>query len=143
MNLNVNATFVLTREIGRRAMIPRRSGKILNIASVAGLRGNSGALALRTIAYSTSKAAMINFTHALAAEWGRYGINVNALCPGWFPSKMSHEVLEKFEQRALEEIPLGRFGGDDDLKGAAIFLLSDAARHITGQHLAVDGGQSA
>ena len=134
---------MLTREIGKRAMIPRRSGKILNVASISGLGGNSPRLGLETLAYNTSKAAVINFTRALAVEWGPFGINVNALCPGWFPSKMSRGVLERFETRALEEIPLGRYGGPDDLKGAAILLLSEAGRHITGQYLAVDGGQSA
>lgn len=143
INLNVNAMFVLTREIGKHAMIPRRQGKILNIASIAGLGGNSPRLGLQTLAYNTSKAAVINFTRTLAKEWGPHGINVNAICPGWFPSKMSQGVLERFEERALEEIPLGRYGGPDDLKGAAILLLSEAGRHITGQYLAVDGGQMA
>jgi gluconate 5-dehydrogenase len=143
MNLNINAAFVLTREIGRRLMIPRRFGKILNIASIGGLGGNSPALGLNTIAYNASKAALINFTRALAVEWGRHDINVNALCPGWFPSQMSRDALARIEGRALAEIPLGRFGGPEDLKGAAVFLLSDAARHVTGQILAVDGGATA
>jgi len=91
MNLNVTAPFFLAREIGRRCMIPRKRGKIINVASIAGLRGMASGV--HTIAYNTSKAAMINFTRALASEWGRYGINVNAICPGFFPSKKVFNVL--------------------------------------------------
>jgi gluconate 5-dehydrogenase len=79
-------------------------------------------------------------TRALAAEWGRYNINVNAICPGFFPSKMTRVTLERIERSVLEMTPLGRLGGDDDLKGSVVFLASDASRHVTGQALAVDGG---
>ena len=143
MTLNVTAPFVLTREIGRQAMIPARNGKILNIASIGGLSGNRADTGMFTIAYNTSKAAMINFTRALATEWGRYNINVNALCPGFFPSKMSAEVMSRVEDTLLPSIPLGRFGGVEDLKGAAILMVSEAGRHITGQYLAIDGGATA
>ena len=141
INLNVNGTFFLTQEIGRRCMIPRRSGKIVNIASVAGLGGNPAGLG--TIAYNTSKGALVNFTRALAAEWGRYGINVNAICPGFFPTKMSRGTLEKIEAAVVEATPLRRLGGDEDLKGAVAFLATEASRHVTGQYLTVDGGASA
>ena len=87
MNLNLNAMFFLTQEVGRRCMIPRRKGKIINMASVAGLRAHGSGMT--TIAYSTSKAAVLHFTRSLAAEWGKYEINVNALCPGFFPSRMT------------------------------------------------------
>lgn len=143
MRLNVTAPFALTQEVGRKAMIPARSGKILNIASIAGLRGNRPDLGMHTIAYNTSKAASINFTRALASEWGKYNINVNAICPGFFPSKMSAGLLDTIEEKILPAVPLMRLGGDEDLKGPAVFLLSEAARHITGQYLAVDGGSSA
>jgi gluconate 5-dehydrogenase len=139
MDLNVNAVFFLTREVGKRVMIPKRGGKIVNIASVAGLYGGMG---MNTVAYNTSKAAVINFTRALAAEWGRHGINVNAICPGFFPSKMSKGLLEKIGERIIDGTPLKRLGGDEDLKGAVVFLASEASRHITGQYLAVDGGAS-
>ena len=89
MNLNIDAQFFLTREIGRRSMIPRRSGKIVNIASIAGLFGNPPGWEMETIAYNTSKGALVQLTRALAAEWGRHNINVNAICPGFFPSKMT------------------------------------------------------
>jgi len=120
MNLNVNALFFLTQAVANRSMIPRRTGKV--------------------IAYNTSKGAVVNFTRALAAEWGRHNINVNALCPGFFPSKMSQGLIDAQGDSMLERIPLNRFGGEDDLKGAAVLMASEAGRHITGQCLAVDGG---
>src|SRR5207237_8164477 len=100
--------------------------KIINIASVAGLRANPPEMA--TIAYNTSKAAAIHFTRALAAEWGRFGINVNVLCPGFFPSKMSNGLLEKIQKVVLEGTPPHRFGGDEDLQGAVVFLASEPPR---------------
>jgi gluconate 5-dehydrogenase len=140
MNLNVTAPFFLTREIGRRSMIPRKRGKIVNIASIAGLKGTPAGMT--TIAYNTSKAAMINFTRTLATEWGRYGINVNAICPGFFPTKMAAGLLDKIGESTIARTPLGRLGGDEDLKGALVFFASDASRHVSGQYLAVDGGIS-
>jgi len=141
MTLNVDALFFVAREVGRRCMIPQRSGKIINIASVAGLRGS--ATNVTTIAYHTSKAAAVNMTRALASEWGKYNINVNAICPGFFPSKMSSGLLEKIGDAIIARAPLHRIGGDEDLKGSVVFLASEASRHITGQALAVDGGVSA
>jgi NAD(P)-dependent dehydrogenase (short-subunit alcohol dehydrogenase family) len=141
LGLNVDAVFFLSREVARRSMIPKKSGKIINIASVAGLRGS--ATNVSTIAYHTSKGAEVNFTRALASEWGKYNINVNAICPGFFPSKMSAGLLEKVAEGVIARAPLHRIGGDEDLKGAVVFLASEASRHITGQALAVDGGISA
>ena len=143
MNLNITSPFVMSQAVGRKAMIPAGGGKIINIASIAGLSGNPPDSEMNTIAYNTSKAAMINFTRTLASEWGKYNINVNALCPGFFPSKMSAGLLEKMGDKAIAGVPLGRLGGDEDLKGPAVFLMSEAARHVTGQWLAVDGGVSA
>ena len=140
MNLNINALFFLTQEVGKRCMIPKRAGKIVNIASVAGLSGNS--LEMSTIAYNTSKGAVVNFTRALAVEWGKYNINVNAICPGFFPSKMSRRLLERIAPSLIAATPLQRLGGDEDLKGLIVFLVSEASRHITGQYIAVDGGIS-
>ncbi|MFA6310936.1 MAG: SDR family oxidoreductase [Sterolibacterium sp.] len=138
MNLNINAMFQLSREIGKRVMIPKKSGKIINIASVAGLSG--GPPDMTTLAYNTSKGAAVNFTRALASEWGKYNINVNAICPGFFPSKMSQGLLATIEKSVIATTPLHRLGGDEDLKGAVVFLASEASRHITGQYVAVDGG---
>ena len=141
MNLNVTAPFFLAREVGRRCMIPRQRGKIINIASVAGLKGMPPGV--HTIAYNTSKAAAINFTRALAAEWGCHNINVNAICPGFFPTKMSAGLLDKVGEQVLARAPLRRLGNDEDLMGSVVFLASEASRHVTGQYLAVDGGTSA
>jgi gluconate 5-dehydrogenase len=140
MNLNLNAIFYLSQEVGRRCMIPRRKGKIINMSSVAGLRADGSGMT--TIAYSTSKAALLHFTRCLAAEWGKYDINVNAICPGFFPSKMSRALLERIEKDVVAATPLHRLGGDEDLKGIAVFFASEASRHVTGQHIAVDGGAS-
>jgi gluconate 5-dehydrogenase len=141
MNVNVHAPFFLTQEVGRRSMIPRGSGAVVNVSSVAGLRGNPPGMA--TIAYNASKAAGLGFTRALAAEWGPHGVRVNALCPGFFPSKMTRGLLERLEKAVVARTPLGRLGGDDDLKGAVVFLASEASRHVTGQYLVVDGGADA
>jgi NAD(P)-dependent dehydrogenase (short-subunit alcohol dehydrogenase family) len=138
MNLNINAMFFMSQEVAKRSMIPRKYGKIVNIASVAGLRGNPPAM--QTIAYNTSKGAAVNHTRALAAEWGKYNINVNAICPGFFPSKMTKGLLSQMEDAVIKKTPLGRIGGEEDLKGAAVYLASEAARHVTGQYIAVDGG---
>ncbi|MFT0850213.1 SDR family oxidoreductase [Achromobacter sp. F4_2707] len=141
MDLNINAVFYLCREVGRRVMIPKRQGKIINIASAAGLRGT--AKGVTTIAYNTSKAAAVNFSRTLASEWGRYNINVNAVCPGFFESRMTAGTLDTMGQTLLDKIPLGRIGGEEDLKGLTVFLASEASRHITGQAISVDGGASA
>ncbi|AST32301.2 SDR family oxidoreductase [Ralstonia solanacearum] len=142
MNLNIRGLFLLTQQIGKRAMIPRRYGKIVNVASIAGLKGNPPGT-LETIAYNTSKGAVVNFTRALAGEWGKYGITVNAIAPGFFPSKMTRGSLEKLGVDQLtEKSPLHRIGDEEDLKGVAALFASDASKHITGQILAVDGGVS-
>ena len=140
MSLNVDAMFFLTQAVGKRSMIPRRAGKVINVASIAGLGGNPPDMT--TIAYNTSKGAVVNFTRALAAEWGKYGINVNAICPGFFPSRMSRGILSRIEGAVVASTPLGRLGGEEDLKGAVVYLASEASRHVTGQYLAVDGGAS-
>ena len=142
MNLNVRAVFLISQAVGKRCMIPRGEGRIVNVASIAGLSGNSPDMT--TIAYNTSKGAVVNFTRALAGEWGRHGITVNALAPGFFPSRMTRGTLARLGADAMaEKAPLRRLGDDDDLKGAAVLFASAAGKHITGQILAVDGGVSA
>ena len=142
MHVNVRGVFLLTQAVGRRSMIPRRAGSIVNIASIAGLAGNPPGT-MKTLAYNTSKGAIVNFTRTLAGEWGAYGINVNAIAPGFFPSKMTHGLLTDMGERLAAGTPLGRLGDDDDLKGAVVLFASRAGRHITGQILAIDGGVSA
>ncbi|MEO8459510.1 MAG: SDR family oxidoreductase [Dokdonella sp.] len=142
-NVNMRGLFLLTQQIGKRSMIPRKYGRIINIASIAGLRGNPPG-PMQTIAYNSSKGALVNFTRTLAGEWGKYGITVNALAPGFFPSRMSQGLIQNLGEEALiGNSPLHRLGDDEDLKGAALLFASDAGKHITGQILAVDGGQSA
>jgi NAD(P)-dependent dehydrogenase (short-subunit alcohol dehydrogenase family) len=143
MNLNIRSIFLLSQAVGKQSMIPRKYGRIINIASIAGLGGNPPGT-MQTIAYNTSKGAVVNFTRTLAGEWGRHGITVNALAPGFFPSKMTMGVLATIGVDTLAQAaPLQRLGDDEDLKGAAVLFASDAGKHITGQILAVDGGVSA
>lgn len=142
MNLNVRGYFLLSQAIGKRSMIPRKKGRIINVASIAGLGGNPPFM--QTVAYNTSKGAAVNFTRALACEWGHHGINVNAIAPGFFPSKMTQGLLSAVgEDNIAKHAPLLRVGDHEDLKGATLLLASDAGKHITGQILAVDGGVSA
>ena len=141
MNLNIRGYFILCQEVGKQCMIERKSGRIINVASIAGLGGNPPEMQM--IAYNTSKGAVVNFTRALAAEWGQYGINVNAICPGFFPSKMTAGTLRDGGDAVLaSHAPLQRLGDDEDLKGITVLYGSDAGKHITGQWLAVDGGVS-
>jgi NAD(P)-dependent dehydrogenase (short-subunit alcohol dehydrogenase family) len=137
---NLTGTFLCAQAVGK-VMIKQDRGKIINIASVAGLGGAPPALP--AIAYHASKGGVISFTKDLACKWAMHNIQVNAIAPGWFPTHMSSKVLEHNREFFLSRIPLRRFGNEHDLKGAAVFLASDASDYITGQVLVVDGGQSA
>ncbi len=123
-------------------MIGAGGGTIVNIASVAGLRSGPPEI-MNTIAYNTTKGGVIAFTRDLAGKWAHHGIRVNAIAPGWFPSDMANFVIDQHGDDLLRHIPLGRFGGPQDLKGAVVFLASEASAYITAQTLVVDGGQSA
>jgi gluconate 5-dehydrogenase len=139
MNLNVRSAFVLSQYVAKHCMIARRRGRILMTASAAGFGGNPPGM--ETVAYNTSKAALINLTRALAGEWGEYGITVNALAPGFFPTKMTRGTLESVDlQGFISKVPLRRIGDDEDLKGSVVLLASDAGKHITGETIAIDGG---
>lgn len=141
MNLNVRGYFILSQQIAKSYMIPKKAGRIINIASIAGLNGNRPEM--QTLAYNTSKTAVIGFTKTLAAEWGKYQINVNAICPGFFMTKMAAGLIHSIgEDKMTARAPLGRLGDDEDLKGIALLYASDAGKHITGQWVAVDGGVS-
>ncbi|KPL60033.1 SDR family oxidoreductase [Rossellomorea vietnamensis] len=141
MNVNVNGTFIMSQAVGK-LMLEQQEGKIINIASVAGLQGTDPRY-MDAIGYSTSKAAVINFTKDLAVKWGSRGIHVNAIAPGFFPTKMSKGILSHAGEAILEGTPLNRFGSEDDLKGAALYLASRASDFVTGSVLVVDGGSSA
>jgi NAD(P)-dependent dehydrogenase (short-subunit alcohol dehydrogenase family) len=142
LNLNLTAMFVLTKAVGKASMIPGRSGRIINIASIAGLSGTEPAF-MSTIGYNTTKAGVINFTKSLACEWGKYNIHVNAIAPGVFPSKMSHGMIDNAGKYILEHTPLRRMGTERDLKGATVLLASDASDFMTGVVIPVDGGFAA
>ena len=140
INLNLTAMFVVSQEVGKRCMVPRRQGKIINVASILGLVGGGDPDRPATIAYNTSKGGVVNFTRSLAAEWARYNINVNAIAPGFFPTKMTKGIMEMLGDKVASKAPLNRVGGPEDLKGLVALFASDACAFITGQIVAVDGG---
>src|SRR4051794_23949478 len=137
MWVNVRGTFLMSQAVGRRMIEHGEGGKIVNIASIAGLVGGRPDY-MQTIGYNSSKGAVISMTRDLATSWARYGINVNALAPGWFQTRMSSGLIEQSEDEMLEDIPRGRFGSPEDIKGAALFLASPAANYVTGQTMIVD-----
>jgi NAD(P)-dependent dehydrogenase (short-subunit alcohol dehydrogenase family) len=140
LETNLTGTFLCSQAVGK-VMIGQRRGKIINIASVAGMAGSPPEL--QAIGYSASKGGVITFTKDLARKWAQHNIHVNAIAPGWFPTHMSGGVIERNKETLLQGIPLGRFGSEEDLKGAAVFLASDASGFVTGHVLVVDGGQTA
>jgi NAD(P)-dependent dehydrogenase (short-subunit alcohol dehydrogenase family) len=142
MDVNATGTFLMSQAVGRVMMDKGTGGKIINIASVAGL-GGADPKALNAIGYHASKGAVIAFTKDLAVKWARHNINVNAIAPGFFPSKMTQAVLAKGGDHILEGTPIGRYGSDHDLKGAALFLASNASNYVVGHVLVVDGGGNA
>lgn len=142
IDVNLTGTWLVTREVAASSMIPRRYGRIVNIASVAALKGSTSS-EFRAVGYHASKAGIVGMTRALAAEWGRHGITVNAICPGFIPSKMSQPVLDRIGPMVRAMTPLRQIGTEDDMKGIVVLLSSGAARHITGQVIAVDGGVTA
>jgi gluconate 5-dehydrogenase len=139
---NLTGPFLLTQAVAKEWMIPQGKGRVINIASVEGLQGHHVSMG-GMIGYTAAKGGMVNMTRGLAAEWGRYGITVNAIAPGYFPSRLTAVILQKIEGFVVENTPLGKLGNDNDLKGTVILFASDAGGHITGQTLAIDGGATA
>jgi NAD(P)-dependent dehydrogenase (short-subunit alcohol dehydrogenase family) len=142
IDVNLTGTFVFTQKVGRVLIEQGDGGKIVNIASVTAFRGAKPE-AMNAVGYNTSKGGLIAMTIDLAVKWAPHRINVNAIAPGWFPSDMAEGVLEERGDLLLSRIPLGRFGGQDDLKGAVVYLASAASDFVTGETLVVDGGQLA
>lgn len=140
MDVNVTGTFLMSKAVGK-IMIEQKSGKIINIASIAGFGGTPPFM--QTIGYNTSKGAIMTFTKDLAVKWGQHNINVNAIAPGFFPTKMSKVLIEHGKDLILNSTPLNRLGKDSDLQGVAVFLASQASDYISGDILTVDGGSHA
>jgi NAD(P)-dependent dehydrogenase (short-subunit alcohol dehydrogenase family) len=141
VDVNLTGVFLFS-QIAGRVMIEQRRGKIVNIASIAALAGAPAEI-INSVAYNATKGGVISFTRDLACKWARHGITVNAIAPGWFPSEMANVVLDRQGDAVHDRIPLRRFGGPDDLKGAIVFLASPASDYVTGHTLVVDGGESA
>ncbi|WP_107924393.1 SDR family oxidoreductase [Lysinibacillus parviboronicapiens] len=140
-DVNVNGTFLMSQAVGR-VMLEQRFGKIINIASIAGLGGTLPDF-MDTIGYNASKGAVITLTKDLAVKWGPYGVNVNAIAPGFFPTKMSSILIERGQDYLMGVTPLKRLGSENDLKGVALFLAAAASDYVTGDVIVVDGGMSA
>ncbi len=138
LDVNVTGTFLCSQAFGRD-MIAQGKGKIINIASVSGLLGKNPAIH-NSLAYNTSKGAVVNMTRDLAVKWARLGVRVNAIAPGFFPASRNQGRFEERKDLILSEIPMHRVGGPDDLKGPVVFLASDASDFVTGIILSVDGG---
>ena len=142
IDVNLTGAFLFAQAVGRELIRQGDGGKIVNIASITAFQG-AAPEALNSIPYNTSKGGLVAMTIDLAVKWARHGICVNAIAPGWFPSELSASTLERAGDDLVARIPLGRFGGPDDLKGAAAFLASPASDFVTGVTLPVDGGQLA
>jgi NAD(P)-dependent dehydrogenase (short-subunit alcohol dehydrogenase family) len=142
VRVNVRGTFLMSQAVGRRMIERGEGGRIVNISSIAGLIGGDPEY-MQTVGYNTSKGAVISMTRTLATSWAKHGINVNAIAPGWIPTKMSGGLIEQFEEKMLGDIPLHRFGNPEDIKGAVLFLASPASAYVTGQTVVVDGGATA
>ena len=139
IDIDLFGTFRLARAVAKKAMIPAKFGRVINIASMYGLVGNKVAPASP---YHAAKGGVVNLTRALASEWGKYGITVNSICPGYFYSPLTKETLDSefFQANARTMIPLERYGNDGELDTAICFLSSPATTYVTGVNLPVDGG---
>ena len=142
LSVNLTGVFLVSQAAARAMIDCGEGGTIVNVASTAAFGALPPEL-MDAVAYTASKGGVLSLTRDLAVKWARHGIRVNALAPGWFPSEMSRSLLDRKGPGLLAEIPLGRFGGEDDLKGAVAFLASAASSFVTGQVVVVDGGQTA
>ncbi len=142
INVDLFGTFKMSRAVAKKAMLPSKYGRIINIASMYGLVGNKVAPASP---YHAAKGGVVNLTRALASEWGDNGITVNAICPGYFYSPLTRETLDSefFQNNAKTMIPSERYGNEGELDTAAIFLSSPASSYVNGVILPVDGGYTA
>ncbi len=141
VDINLTGTWLFSQQVGRRMIARGQGGVILNTASIAGLKGGIGD-DLSLAGYCASKAGVLGLTRELAGRWGGRGIRVNAIAPGFFPSRMADAMIEKVRAKVEARTPLGRIGAPGELKGVTLFLASDASSYITGQTIVVDGGQT-
>ena len=137
LNLNLKTVFFLSQKVAKQFMNQGTGGKIINIASMLSFQGG-----IRVPAYTASKSGVMGITKALANEWAKYNININAIAPGYMTTDNTKQIRddEKRSEEILERIPAGRWGVPEDLIGTAIFLSSDASNYINGHTIAVDGG---
>ena len=138
LQINLTGAFLFSQRAGRE-MLKRRSGNIINVASVAGLRGSMES-GQHIVGYVAAKGGLIAMTREFAAKWARRGVRVNAIAPGFFPSRMTERILEAAQVHAEASVPMGRVGSEGELKGVAVFLASPASGYITGHTIVVDGG---
>lgn len=141
ISVNVNGTFMVTQSV-IGGMRERGWGRIVNIASLAGLRGTDPRV-MQATGYHASKGAVIAMTRDLAVKYAKYNVLINAIAPGFIPTKLSRGVIGQAESLILSHVPMGRLGNVEDIKGLAVFLSSEACRYITGQVIALDGGATA
>jgi gluconate 5-dehydrogenase len=139
LDVNLTGCFLFAQAVGRE-MLRRKSGSIINIASISGL--TSSANGPYYAGYVASKAGLIGLTRELAASWGRRGIRVNAIAPGFFHSRLADAVIDRYEGDIRDNNAIPRIGAEGELKGVAVFLASDASSYVTGQTIAVDGGMT-
>ena len=142
METNLDGTWLVSQAVCRQMVAQGDGGRIINIASIAGLAGGRPD-ELSAVGYSVSKAGVLGLTRTLATHMAPYGILVNAICPGFFPTRMTRGILQEAEERIAQRTPLGRIGRPGELKGVAVFLAAAASSYITGQAIAVDGGATA
>ena len=142
IDVNLTGAFLFAQAVGRVLIQQGEGGKIVNVASIAAFRGVQPE-AMNALPYNTSKGGLVALTRDLAVKWARHRINVNAIAPGWFRTELSSETLDMSGELLLARVPMARYGGPDDLKGAIVFLSSSASDYVTGHTLAVDGGQLA
>lgn len=138
IEINLTGAFLFSQRVGRE-MLKRKSGNIINVASIAGLKGSTES-GQHIVGYVAAKGGLIAMTRELAAKWARRGVRVNAIAPGFFPSRMTEKVLDEIQPQIEGSVPMGRLGREGELKGVAVFLASDASSYITGQTIVVDGG---
>jgi NAD(P)-dependent dehydrogenase (short-subunit alcohol dehydrogenase family) len=139
LDVNLTGAFLLCQAAGRH-MIQRRYGRIINIASINGIYGGLVMKETHLSGYVASKAGLIGLTQELAARWAPYNIRVNAIAPGYFPTRMTEKIWDAAQQKMQDDVPMGRGGGEGEIKGVVVFLAAAASNYITGQTLVVDGG---